>query len=67
MIVATWILSLLLIAEFVASPINLWTGRQHALFHQVHRLLSYDSPACVRPRGASSVRHWSPSGLPFVL
>ena len=27
MTVAIWILSLVLIAEFVASPINLWTGR----------------------------------------
>lgn len=32
MIVAIWILSLLLIAEFVMAPINLWTGRTMPLF-----------------------------------
>jgi hypothetical protein len=31
-IVAIWILSLLLIAEFVMAPINLWTGRTMPLF-----------------------------------
>jgi hypothetical protein len=30
--VAVWILSLLLIAEFVMAPINLWTGRTMPLF-----------------------------------
>jgi uncharacterized membrane protein YphA (DoxX/SURF4 family) len=32
MTVAIWILSLVLIAEFVASPINLWTGRNMHVF-----------------------------------
>lgn len=32
MIVAIWILSVLLIAEFVMAPINLWTGRTMPLF-----------------------------------
>lgn len=32
MIIATWILSLLLVAEFVMAPINLWTGRTMPLF-----------------------------------
>jgi uncharacterized membrane protein YphA (DoxX/SURF4 family) len=32
MTVATWILSLLLVAEFVMAPINLWTGRTMANF-----------------------------------
>ena len=32
MIIAIWILSLLLIAEFVMAPINLWTGRTMPLF-----------------------------------
>ncbi len=32
MTVAAWILSLLLIAEFVMAPINLWTGRTMPLF-----------------------------------
>jgi hypothetical protein len=31
-IVAIWILSVLLIAEFVMAPINLWTGRTMPLF-----------------------------------
>jgi hypothetical protein len=30
--VAVWILSLLLIAEFVMAPVNLWTGRTMPLF-----------------------------------
>jgi hypothetical protein len=29
---AVWILSLLLIAEFVMAPVNLWTGRTMPLF-----------------------------------
>jgi len=32
MTVVIWILSLLLIAEFVMAPINLWTGRTMPLF-----------------------------------
>jgi uncharacterized membrane protein YphA (DoxX/SURF4 family) len=32
MIIVIWILSLLLIAEFVMAPINLWTGRTMPLF-----------------------------------
>ena|SRR6266851_1012193 len=32
MTIAVWILSLLLIAEFVMAPINLWTGRTMPLF-----------------------------------
>lgn len=32
MTAAAWILSLLLIAEFVMAPINLWTGRTMPLF-----------------------------------
>ncbi len=32
MTIAIWILSLLLIAEFVMAPINLWTGRTMPLF-----------------------------------
>lgn len=32
MTVAIWILSLLLVAEFVMAPINLWTGRTMAAF-----------------------------------
>jgi hypothetical protein len=32
MTIAVWILSLLLIAEFVMAPINLWTGRTMLLF-----------------------------------
>lgn len=32
MTVAIWILSLLLLAEFVMAPINLWTGRTMANF-----------------------------------
>ena len=32
MIIAAWVLSLLLIAEFVMAPINLWTGRTMPLF-----------------------------------
>lgn len=32
MIVAIWILSILLIAEFVMAPINLWTGRTMPMF-----------------------------------
>ncbi|HJP72908.1 MAG TPA: hypothetical protein VJ914_01490 [Pseudonocardiaceae bacterium] len=34
MIVAIWILSILLIAEFVMAPINLWTGRTMPLFRR---------------------------------
>ncbi len=30
--VAVWILSVLLIAEFVMAPVNLWTGRTMPLF-----------------------------------
>jgi hypothetical protein len=33
-IVAVWILSILLIAEFVMAPINLWTGRTMPLFRR---------------------------------
>ena len=32
MTIAVWILSLLLIAEFVMAPINLWTGRTMPAF-----------------------------------
>lgn len=32
MIIAVWVLSLLLIAEFVMAPINLWTGRTMPMF-----------------------------------
>ena len=32
MIIAIWIVSLLLIAEFIMAPINLWTGRTMPLF-----------------------------------
>jgi hypothetical protein len=32
MMIAIWILSVLLIAEFVMAPINLWTGRTMPLF-----------------------------------
>ena len=32
MTIAVWILSLLLIAEFVMAPVNLWTGRTMPLF-----------------------------------
>ena len=32
MTIAVWFLSLLLIAEFVMAPINLWTGRTMPLF-----------------------------------
>jgi uncharacterized membrane protein len=32
MIIAVWVLSILLIAEFVMAPINLWTGRTMPLF-----------------------------------
>lgn len=32
MTIAIWILSLLLIAEFVMAPINLWTGRTMPMF-----------------------------------
>lgn len=32
MIIGIWILSVLLIAEFVMAPINLWTGRTMPLF-----------------------------------
>lgn len=34
MTVAVWILSLLLIAEFVLAPVNLWTGRNLPLFQR---------------------------------
>lgn len=34
MIVAIWVLSILLIAEFVMAPINLWTGRTMPLFRR---------------------------------
>lgn len=34
MIVAMWVLSILLIAEFVMAPINLWTGRTMPLFRR---------------------------------
>jgi hypothetical protein len=30
--IAVWVLSLLLIAEFVMAPINLWTGRTMPMF-----------------------------------
>jgi hypothetical protein len=42
--VAIWILSLVVIAEFVASPINLWTGRN------MHFLTEFTgfSPAATR-------------------
>jgi uncharacterized membrane protein YphA (DoxX/SURF4 family) len=32
MMTAIWILSILLVAEFVMAPINLWTGRTMPLF-----------------------------------
>ena len=32
MMIAIWILSILLVAEFVMAPINLWTGRTMPLF-----------------------------------
>jgi hypothetical protein len=32
MTIAAWILSLLLLAEFVMAPVNLWTGRTMPLF-----------------------------------
>jgi hypothetical protein len=31
MTIANWILSLTTVAEFVASPINLWTGRNNTI------------------------------------
>jgi len=31
---AVWILSLLLVAEFVPAPVNLWTGRNLPLFQR---------------------------------
>jgi hypothetical protein len=34
MIIGIWILSVLLIAEFVMAPINLWTGRTMPLFRR---------------------------------
>jgi hypothetical protein len=37
MIVTIWILSVLLIAEFVIAPINLWTGRTMPLFTRFTR------------------------------
>jgi hypothetical protein len=36
MIVAIWVLSILLIAEFVMAPINLWTGRIMSFVPAVH-------------------------------
>jgi hypothetical protein len=41
MTVAVWILSLLLIAEFVMAPVNLRTGRTMPLFT---RFTSWPSP-----------------------
>jgi hypothetical protein len=32
MTIAAWILSLLLVAEFVMAPVNLWTGRTMPMF-----------------------------------
>ena len=34
MTTAVWILSLLLVAEFVPAPVNLWTGRNLPLFQR---------------------------------
>jgi hypothetical protein len=49
MIIVMWILSVLLIAEFVMAPINLWTGRAMPWFRRFTSFSRRRHDACSHP------------------